>query len=167
MPTSRPLRTGEPARDPAQEAAAAYERGVADGVAQERSEGLALAAAFRQALGDAAATRRAEAQEQAAALLRTALELAERIVGHAPHDDGAALETRVRAALAEVDDEPLELAVHPVDAARLGAVTATDPRLELTTDPSLRPGEAKLRGRWAEADLTRAAAVAAATSALP
>lgn len=172
-PARRELRTGEPALSPAVEAAiaaaeaASYERGVAEGIARERAAGQALAASIHEALGRAAATRRAEAEERATELLGTALELAERILGHAPHDDGTALERRVREALAHIDEPSVELSVHPVDAERLGRLAAADQRLELTTDASLRPGEARLRGRWAEADLTRATAVAAARSALP
>ena len=36
-----------------------------------------------------------------------------------------------------------------------------DIRLSKATDPRLEPGEARLRGRWASADLTREAALAA------
>lgn len=172
VPTPRPWRVGAAGRDPEWEAelteatAAAYERGRADGAAQERGDGLALAAAIGEALAAAAAARRREVEDQAAVLTRSALDLAEAILGHAPHDDGAALEARVRAAVAELDDAPVEVAVHPVDAERLRAVTAADTRLELAIDASLQPGEARLRGRWAEAELTRAAAMEAARAAL-
>ncbi len=168
---ARPL-AATAATDPAlqaaldEAAAAAYTRGLADGAARERAAGEHLAAAVGAALAEARSTARAELREDAGSLLRAALPIAEVVLGHAAHDDGDALTGRVATALARADDAPITIAVHPVDAGRLADLAAADPSLTVVADNALRPGEARLRGRWVDADLTQAATLAALAEVL-
>lgn len=168
----RPLRVPDPADDPFTQrrvdeaSAAAYERGVADGrrqaveearAAAEEASGRAVAAvrdAAREVLAEMGALR----AEEAAADVTLACRIAEVVLGREPHDEGRALLERCRAALAALDDAPLTVRVSPSDAAVLREGLAADADAEVVEDGSLGPGEARIRGPWSQADLTRDAA---------
>jgi flagellar biosynthesis/type III secretory pathway protein FliH len=142
----------------------AYARGVAEG----RSEGRAEAArdheraveAITAAAREAAAALQAVRGEQAETLVDLAAAIAEAVIGREPHDGGRALLARVRGALAATDDGPLTVHASPQDieviAAGLAAV-----EVQVLPDPALQPGEARVAGPWAHAELTHAAAWAA------
>jgi flagellar biosynthesis/type III secretory pathway protein FliH len=95
-----------------------------------------------------------------------ALEMARAVVGREPHDDGVALAVRLRDVLASVDDRPLHVAVQPGDAEMVRQALADVDGLVVVPDGSMGPGEARVHGRWAEADVTRSAAWTALQRAL-
>lgn len=168
----RPLRVPDPADDPFtrrrvdEASAAAYERGVAEGRRQAVEQARAAAeeattravaavrASAREVLDEMAALRAEEAAADAALACR----IAEVVLGREPHDGGRALLERCRAALAALDDAPLTVRVSPADAAVLRDGLDADGQVEVVEDPRLGPGEASVRGPWAQADLTREAA---------
>jgi flagellar biosynthesis/type III secretory pathway protein FliH len=148
----------------------AYERGRQDGMRIGYELALAdqsqLTALVEGALGSAIARLQSVCEHDAHRLTALALEIARAVVGREPHDDGLALVGRVREALATVDDRPLQLGVHPDDVAGLSHALADVDGLTVAPDPTLTPGEGRLHGRWAEADLTRGAAWLAIQRAL-
>ena len=137
---------------------AGYDQGFADGAK------AAEAAARRSA--DAAAQRlRTASQDSVGALVSTTLQLvpelmdlairiAKHIVDEVPEQVSASLESRIAAALGQIDDEQLVVFVSPVDAGEVSSGVATNPNLTMQVDESLRPGEARIDGRWVHADLT-------------
>ncbi len=100
------------------------------------------------------------------AVARLAMDIARTVLGHEPYDGGAALIAKVRDALGSIDDRPLRLYVHPSDAELLGEALSDVDGLGLVADPMLAPGDARVQGRWSDADLTRSAAMLAVQRAL-
>ena len=153
-----------------QAAAGAYERGLADGAAAERQRARELddsvAGAITNQLAAATDELRGLQDAAAAAFVSAALELAEFVLGHAAHDGGSALEGRLSTALAAIADDRLVVTVAPDDHRRIDDALAGVADLAVSSDPSLSPGEARVAGRWARADLTRRAALDAAKEAL-
>jgi flagellar biosynthesis/type III secretory pathway protein FliH len=148
----------------------AYERGYGDGLRDGRRDAGAMVEATAGGLRDALEASASHLAElrlvQAEALVGTAIEIAEAVLGAAPPVDRAVLTERLRRALTALDDDPLTVYLHPGDrevfgealTARFGVVTADD--------PSLAPGEARVAGPWARADLTREAALSVIREAL-
>ena len=87
-------------------------------------------------------------------MLTLAFDLAEVIAGHTI-GDGSVIAQRVEAALDEIDDDELTLAVSQHDQAAFESVYHNRLGLTIVADATLQPGEATIRGRWANADLTR------------
>lgn len=140
-------------------AARAYERGRRDGEATARA-GLEAStgrveAAFARVCEELAALRR----ERAGADVELAAAISEVLLDREPHDGGRALLARLREALAELDGGPLSVRVHPDDAEVVRAALAVDGSVEVEAVEHLRPGEAVVDGRFASAELTRAAAL--------
>jgi flagellar biosynthesis/type III secretory pathway protein FliH len=141
---------------------AGYDQGFADGAKAAES------AARRSA--DAAAQRlRTASQDAVGALVSTtvqlvpelmdlAIRIARHIVDEVPEQVSASLESRIAAALGQIDDEHLTVYVSPFDAGEVTAGFATNPQITMAVDDALRPGEARIDGRWAHADLTLSAA---------
>lgn len=150
-------------------AKAAYDQGRRDGAADARTEAAAAAervtAALAQARDAAVAELASLRAEQAHATVSLATAIAEAVLGREPHDGGQALLARVRDALASLDDAPLVVRVHADD---LDAVAAgvLDERVSVEVDPRLAPGEGRITGPWAQADLTREAAWGAVRAVL-
>jgi flagellar biosynthesis/type III secretory pathway protein FliH len=150
--------------------AGAYERGRQDGMrvgyelsmADQSTMTGAVQRAFDAALVEMRSCRAAEA----AGIAALAMEIARAVVGSEPHDGGVALGARLREVLASVDDRPVHIAVHPGDTAILSGALADVDGLTLVADATLSPGEARVHGRWAEADVTRSAAWLAIQRAL-
>ncbi len=92
-------------------------------------------------------------------ILNAALEVAEFIVGQLPPDDGAAIAARVRDAITNLDDEDMVVTIHPQDWDAVSDRVRLPNGVTMQRDPSLRPGEARVSGRWATAELTREAAI--------
>jgi flagellar assembly protein FliH len=138
------------------EAAAAFERGRHEGVAQGRAQAHAdaasLAAGIQAAAGrlrhDIDARRDADAQR----LMAMAVEIARVVTGRDPDGLAAAMVRRITEALQAIDDASVQVFVHPDDCALVRAAG-----IDAVADPSLRRGDAVLRGRWAEADATSTA----------
>ena len=96
----------------------------------------------------------------------TAIEVAEFVLGRTPHDDGDSLVPRVEAALQQLDDEELTIAIHPQDWDAISTTVRLPNGVTVARDPGLRPGEARITGRWASAELTREAALSVAREVL-
>ncbi len=140
------------------ERARAYAQGLADGEARGRAEaeatGSALAASIAQAVQIARSQSDRIADDLAGRVNTVALAAAVAVVGHADAEAGGVLH-RVAAALKVVDDRPVTIDVSTVDLPTLQALAT--PEIELREAPDLQPGEARVTGRWADADLTWAA----------
>lgn len=140
-------------------------QGHAEGVAEGRrallEDGARLAEAIR-AGGAEAAERLAQARAaRADEVVELALALARAVLDREPHDGGIALLRHVRAALEQIDDEPLTVRVSPADAAVVERGLADLHGIAVAADPSIAPGEGRISGPWAHADLRAAAALEA------
>lgn len=142
------------------EIAAAREAGRAEGIREgrelARGELEAIAVSLRASLADGLAELRAWREEHAARTADLALAVARHIIGEGVRPALGTVE-RLREALAAIDDAPLEVLVHPGDVAVVGEALAGEP-VTVRPEPSLRPGEARVRGPWASVDLTYEAA---------
>jgi flagellar biosynthesis/type III secretory pathway protein FliH len=144
----------------------AFEAGRREGFAAGRADLGGAAGRVEAAL--AAAARDLTAMRDAAVheTIEAAMAIAEFVLGRAPHDDGTALARRITEALPALDDDELAIAVHPQDWDAVGEAVQLPPGVTIVRDPALRPGEARISGRWSQADFTREAALAVAREAL-
>lgn len=147
----------------------AYLRGRDEGFNAGYEAAAASLEHLTQSLGRSAVAGIAELQrwraEDATDVVTLALAIAERVIGSEPRAGGVAVAERVREALAAIDDNPLTVMVHPDDAdAVRGALR--DVQMEVLADPSLEPGDAKVRGPWSEIELTTRTAWDAVSRAL-
>jgi flagellar biosynthesis/type III secretory pathway protein FliH len=140
-------------------AAEAHERGRREGI----MEGAAAAARHAAALAGPVAEaidqgieqlRRLRAGERAE-LLELAAAIARAVTGGDPSAGGDRLLGDVAAALEALDDAPLVVAVNSRDSRLLVDGLAGRPGVSVIEDAALRPGEARVRGPWAVAELTR------------
>lgn len=146
--------------------AEAFEAGRREGFAAGRADVQGSVArvdgALRDAVGNLAELRAAAIDET----LTVALEIAEFVVGKLPPDEGRALATRIADAVANLDDENIIVAIHPQDWDTVAELVRLPNGVTIRRDPALRPGEARIAGRWATAELTREAALQVAREAL-
>ena len=138
-----------------------YEAGFADGRAAAISEAQQAARHAAAGIEQAADAAREEvarlAVRDADEIVGLALEIAEAVLYRTPHDDGAAIAQQIQEELERLDDDAVVVYVHDGDAALVRDVVTTS-GVQVHADPALKPGEAKITGRWAEADLTEAEA---------
>ena len=98
--------------------------------------------------------------------LDAALEVATFVVGELPPDEGGALARRIQDAVTSLDDEEMVVAIHPQDWDAVSERVRLPNGMRMERDPALRPGEARISGRWATAELTREAALQVAREVL-
>ncbi len=147
----------EPAAPQVDREELAYARGVDDGREAARQQLVSAASALQAALEQGRAQLRQEFDRQRDELVRLAVEMATLVLGHDQHDGGAALLTRLQEALSILDDSDLVISMNEVDlplAAQIDAAGVT-----VIADATLQPGEARITGQWAQADLTHAMAL--------
>ncbi len=146
--------------------AAAYQQGRQDGAAAARADMAATAQRIESGLHTAAV----EADRMRTAVVTEALEaglaVAEYVMGVRPVTDPAALAERIQEAIAGLDDETIVVGVNPDDWDAVSAIVALPLHISIDRDPTLQPGEARLRGTWSSIDVTRKAAMAIAREAL-
>lgn len=139
--------------DPVEEA---FQRGLEQGREAARQQVMSATSALQSALTEGRSQLRNEFTEQRDEFVAMAVEMASMVVGHEHHDGGKALTDRLEDALCILDDDDLEISMNPTDLV-IGAELETQ-GVRLVADPTLLPGEARITGTWAEADLTRATA---------
>ena len=139
--------------------AEAFEAGRREGFAAGRAEITEAAGRIEAALSVATADLVQMRTECVRSAVDVGLDVAEFVLGRAPHDDGANLAPRIAAALNDLDDEELAITVHPEDWDAISAAVRLPNGVTMEPDPALRPGEARISGRWASAELTREAAL--------
>lgn len=137
------------------EASRAYAQGFEEGQAQGRQQAeaaaTALASSVEHALATALQASAALADELSARLRGLAIEVAEAVVGELdPSDNG--LVNRIEQALRVIDDRPLTVEVGPDDLEAVQRVCP--PEVEVVAATDLARGEARVAGKWADADLT-------------
>lgn len=171
--TGRPLGSATPVLDAAgraaveQATAEAHARGVREGRAAAAGEATAAAdravAGVRAALDQVLATLAEVRREALVADVTVAAEIARVVLGDVSGPSADELLRRVLDARSRLDDDTLVVEVAPADAEVLAGGLPT--AVTVRPDPSLRPGEARLAGRWGRADLTREGTVAAVVAA--
>lgn len=149
--------------------AEAEARGRREGEVAGRTATLSALDSTVAAITAALQTVHAEVVAQREAACEASVELAtavaREVVAAVPPDAATVVLDRVRAAAASLDDDPLEVRLHPDDHALL-ADAPVDARLRLVADPALAPGDARVAGRWGRAELTRSALLEAALAQL-
>lgn len=144
--------------------AEAHAQGLEEGHARGEASAAARVAQLTDAVTAALDEVRRAAQrvreESVSDAVELAFAIAAAIVTHEPHDGGAAVAARIQETLAQLEDPSPVVHVSAEDVAVVTAALA-DHRSVVTSDPALGFGEARIRGGWADADLTRATAFAA------
>lgn len=135
---------------------AGYDRGFAEGLtrAEQRISDLSSTiASSAAALADLDDRSRRQAT---AALVDLAVTVATKILDRNPHDEGAALANRLQTELESLPAGPVTIETHPDDVAMVAKALPSE-GIVVSSDPTLQPGEARLRGEWVMADMTREA----------
>lgn len=150
QPTSQVLRMIEEASDLAFQQGMEAGRAAAEAALEARVPKLRseLAAAIDEQMG----RLRADIAALAPEILDLAMSIAEVVIGRNTADAETLL-ARVTRVLEEMDDDTVVLLVSPSDRSFFAEAT---PQLRVAEDPALAPGEARLEGAWASADLTYA-----------
>lgn len=147
----------------------AYARGHAEGLREGTATALdradRLAHVVADAVGRASQQADASRAEHVDDTVRLALTIAETVLRREPHDGGRAVADAVRDAVGQLTDPAPTVHVHPGDRDLVDA-TLSDLALTVVGDPALQPGDARVRGGWAEVELTTAAAWTAVREAL-
>ena len=130
----------------------AYQRGLEDGRQSARQQLESASAALQSALTRGREQLREEFAGQQEELVGLAVDMATQILGHNNHDGGEALRQRLLEALARLDDDQMVIAMNEVDLPLAEGIEAAG--IVFVPDPDLSPGEAKITGQWAQADLT-------------
>lgn len=146
--------------------AEAFEEGRREGFAAGRSDVESAASRIDGALHTAVRKLGQLRENAVAETLAAALDVAEFVVGTIPDADSAEVAERIRNAIAALDDEAMVVAIHPQDWDAVSATVRLPNGVTMERDPSLRPGEARIAGRWATAELTREAALDVAREVL-
>jgi len=150
-----------------------HDSGWREGFAAGRADLNGVAANLANTVEAMADAYRRTCAQAKAALAASLIEIAEDLVigvlGHRPDAATAGLVERLGNALALIDDGPLTIVVHPstleVITPVLDSSVSTMP-IEARADERLRPGEARIEGPWASAELTWPKLVEAARQAL-
>lgn len=145
--------------------AEAFAAGRSEGFAAGRAEMAGAAERVETALATATAEVLRMRADCVHETLDAAFEVAEFVLGKTPHDS-ADLVPRIEESLRNLDDEDLAVAIHPQDWDAVSGAVRMPPGVTIDRDPSLRPGEARVTGRWATAELTREAALEVAREVL-
>jgi flagellar biosynthesis/type III secretory pathway protein FliH len=140
-------------------AAEAHDRGrregIEEGAAAAARQSAALAGPVAEAIDEGIEQLRRLRADERAELLELAATIARAVTGGEPTAAGDRLLTDVAAALEALDDAPLVVAVNSRDSKLLADGLAGRPGVSVIEDAKLRPGEARVRGPWAVAELTR------------
>lgn len=154
--------------------AEAYERGLREGHERGAAAGAArsierldeLRGAIVAAVEGAARAVRASCDDTVEAAFELATAMAAGILDHEPHDGGTAVAARIRETLGLLEDPTPVVQVSVADRDLVTAALVDLRAVTVTVDPGLAPGEARIRGGWADADLTREAAFSSIRRAL-
>ncbi|MCP4309134.1 MAG: hypothetical protein GY926_16375 [bacterium] len=150
------------------------EQARAEAFAEGRSEGFAagrsdmdgaisrIDSALRIAVTELTQIRHEAVNET----IEAAFDVAAFVIGQAPADDGEAVAARIDEAITALDEETMTIAIHPQDWDAVSSKVRLPNGVSMERDPSLRPGEARIAGRWATAELTREAALEVAREVL-
>jgi flagellar biosynthesis/type III secretory pathway protein FliH len=146
--------------------AEAFEAGRREGFAAGQADMIGAADRVHKAIAGAAAELIQMRNRCVADAIDAGFTIAEFVLGREPHDGGASLAPRIESALQRIDEEELLIAIHPQDWDAVSAAVRLPNGVSIERDPSLRPGEARICGRWANAELTREAALSIAREVL-
>ena len=146
--------------------AEAFEAGRREGFTAGRADMEGAISRVDAALRNAVRDLERYRQQAVSETIDAALEVAAFVVGRLPADEATAIASRIQDVLADLDDEDMVVAIHPQDWDAVSALVRLPNGVSMERDPSLRPGEARVSGRWATADLTRQAALEVAREAM-
>lgn len=146
--------------------ASGYETGRSEGTAETLNRSDALARAITLACAETVEHLESARRANIGGMVDLARAMAEVVLGRTPHDGGAAVLARTREVLERLDERELAISVHPDDLQLVASGLSDHLGATVNPDPSLQPGEARVRGGWSHADLTRAAAWDAVQAAI-
>ena len=146
--------------------AEAFAAGRREGFEEGRAETAGAVARIDAALRDAVRCLGELRAGEINQTITVALDVAEFVVGQLPSDQATAVAARIEEALADLDDEQVTVAIHPQDWDTISHLVRLPRGVTMDRDPALHPGEARIVGRWATAELTREAALQIAREVL-
>ena len=129
--------------------------GVEEGAAAAARQAAALAGLVAEAIDGGIEQLRRLRVDERAELLELAAAIARAVTGGERSAGGNRLLADVAAALEALDDAQLVVAVNSRDLQLLMGGLAGRPGVSVIEDATLEPGEARVRGPWALAELTR------------
>ncbi|HEX9317287.1 MAG TPA: FliH/SctL family protein [Actinomycetota bacterium] len=140
--------------------------GVEEGAAAAARQAAALAGPVAEAIDGGIEQLRRLRVDERAELLELAAAIARAVTGGERSAGGNRLLADVAAALEALDDAQLVITVNSRDLKLLVDGLAGRPDVSVIEDATLEPGEARVRGPWAVAELTRDARWSAVGEAL-
>ena len=146
--------------------AEAFEAGRREGFASGRADMEGAISRVDTALHNAVRDLARYRAESVNETIDAAIEVARFVMGQLPTDAVEAMVSRINDAIHDLDDEDMSVAIHPQDWDAVSSMVRLPAGITMDRDPSLRPGEARIVGRWATADLTRDAALEVAREVL-
>ncbi len=146
--------------------AAARAEGYAEGRRVGHAEAQQAAQTLQRALADAVHGVRLLRDDAVEEAVELGCAIADSILGEDRFLSTERLAEQVRDAIAGLDDPNLTIDVAPVDLDPLEQLLAGSMGAELRADRTIRPGEARIGGSWASAEITKRAALEVAREAL-
>ncbi len=144
----------------------AFEQGRQRGRREGHDEAHQAAERIDGALARAAEAARIAAVTTVREASMAAVDIAEFVLGGEAITQRGPMRSRVLAVLDQLDDAEVTVLLHPSDVAEFSEGANLPRGLRVQGDATLRPGEAKLEGRWSSVDMTRAAALGVVREAL-
>lgn len=140
----------------------AYAEGHSEGIRQGKQDASQRVESVAQAItlgcGEVQNDLERSRQAHVSGVVQLAEAIAEAVIGRTPHDEGAAVLGRVKAALNQLDEQRLQVSVHPDDVEFVQSGLGDHPGVDVISNANIGLGEAKITGGWSHADLTKEAA---------
>lgn len=146
--------------------ATARAEGYEEGRRIGRAEAERVAHMLQGALADALHRVRMLRDEAVTEAVELGCLIADTILGEERFLSEERLAERIRDAIAGLDDPDLTVDLAPADLEALGQLLGGSMGADLRADPTVRPGEARIGGSWATAEITKRAALEVAQETL-
>ena len=144
----------------------AFEEGRVAGRAEAAESVRELALAVNDAVDRAVSDLQQIRSDAVSQWVEAAIEIAEFLIDSVPEQAARSLLARMDEALAQITDSPLEIHIGATDLELVDQIFGSRSDISVIVDAGLRPGEARITGSAASADMTRSTALAAVRRAL-
>ena len=144
----------------------AFEEGRLAGRAEAAESVRELALAVNEAVDRAVADLQQIRADAVSQWVEAAIDIAEFLIDSVPEQAAQSLLSRIEDALEQITDTPLEIHIGATDLELVDEIFGNRSDISVIVEAGLRPGEARISGSAASADITRATALAAVRRAL-
>ena len=144
----------------------AFEEGRLAGRAEAAESVRELALAVNDAVDRAVSDLQQVRADAVSRWVEAAIEIAEFLIDSVPEQAAQSLLSRLEDALDQITDSPLEIHICATDLELVDQIFGSRSDISVIVEAGLRPGEARITGSAASADMTRATALAAVRRAL-